>query len=67
VLFHRLTRRTNNPFGKTEEQHRRIAADLADVEPLLRQAATHEIDTTRPLSEVVDDLIGIALSAAATP
>jgi dephospho-CoA kinase len=61
VVFERLARRTNNPFGKTPEDRRRIAADIAEVEPLLRQAATHEIDTSGPLSEVVDTLVSIAL------
>lgn len=60
VVLDRLERRTNNPFGKTAEQRLQILADIAEVEPLLRQAATHEIDTTAPLSEVVDILAGIA-------
>lgn len=60
VVFDRLERRTNNPFGKTPAERERIAADTAHVEPLLRQAATHEIDTSRPLDEVVAALIDIA-------
>ena len=64
VLFQRLDRRTDNSFGKTQEERQRIADDIAEVEPLLRDAATHEIDTTRPLAEVVDSLVDIALGAA---
>jgi dephospho-CoA kinase len=64
VVFHRLDRRTNNPFGKTPAEHERIADDIANVEPLLRQAASHEIDTTRPLTEVVDVLMRIAQEVA---
>lgn len=60
VVLDRLERRTNNPFGKTAEQRLQILADIAEVEPLLRQSATHEIDTTAPLSEVVDLLTRIA-------
>jgi shikimate kinase len=60
VVFDRLAQRTNNPFGKTQADRERIANDIAEVEPLLRQAATHEIATTRPLAEVVDTLIDIA-------
>jgi hypothetical protein len=56
VITDRLHTRTNNPFGKTEAERRQIA----NVEPLLRQAATHEIDTNRPLTEVVDTLMDIA-------
>ncbi|KDE96740.1 hypothetical protein Y900_030915 [Mycolicibacterium aromaticivorans JS19b1 = JCM 16368] len=62
VVFDRLARRTNNPFGKAQAERERIAGDIAHVEPLLRQAATHEIDTTRSLAEVVDALIDIARS-----
>lgn len=62
VVFDRLAQRTNNPFGKTHAERQRIANDIAEVEPLLRQAATHEIATTRPLAEVVDALVDIARS-----
>lgn len=62
VVFDRLAQRTNNPFGKTQAERQRIAADMAEVEPRLRQAATHEIATTRPLAEVVDALVAIARS-----
>jgi dephospho-CoA kinase len=50
VVLDRLERRTNNPFGKTVEQRLQILADIAEVEPMLRQAATHEIDTSASLS-----------------
>ena len=60
VVLNRLRRRTNNPFGKTADERARILADIAETEPLLRRSATHEIDTTRPLPEVVDILAYIA-------
>jgi broad-specificity NMP kinase len=60
TVFDRLDRRTNNPFGKTRAEREQIVNDIANVEPLLRQAATHEIDTARSLSEVVDMLASIA-------
>jgi hypothetical protein len=37
-----------------------ILDDLAEVEPLLRAGCSHELDASRPLAEVVDDLIAIA-------
>ena len=64
VVLDRIAHRTNNPFGKTAQERSRILADIAETEPLLRQSATHEIDTTRPLSEVVDVLAGIAAGGA---
>lgn len=63
VVLDRLRRRTNNPFGKSADERARILADIAEIEPLLRQSATHEIDTTRPLPEVVDALVAIAAKA----
>ncbi|MUL75926.1 AAA family ATPase [Mycolicibacterium sp. CBMA 226] len=64
VVLDRVQRRTNNPFGKTAEERARILADIEVIEPLLRQSATHEIDTTRPLPDVIDTLVGIAETAA---
>jgi hypothetical protein len=36
------------------------------VEPLLRATCTHELDASRPLDEVVADLIAIALRPKTT-
>jgi dephospho-CoA kinase len=66
IVFDRLKRRTNNPFGKTQSERERIANDIAEIEPLLRQAATHEINTTRTLTEVVEELVNIAQRVAPT-
>ncbi len=37
--------------------------DLREVEPRLRRVATHELDATRPLAEVVDEVERIGLGA----
>ncbi|MUL63018.1 hypothetical protein BOO86_00965 [Mycobacterium sp. CBMA 234] len=60
VVLQRIQLRTNNPFGKTAAEQSQILADIAEVEPLLRESATHEINTTRSLSEVTDILASIA-------
>jgi shikimate kinase len=59
VVMERIDRRTNNPFGKSAQERAQILADISEVEPLLRQAATHEVSTDRPLAEVVDTVAGI--------
>jgi shikimate kinase len=64
VLLQRIDRRTNNPFGKSAQERAQILADIAEVEPLLRQAATHEVSTDRPLAEVVEIVAGIQRSLA---
>ncbi|HEY7280759.1 MAG TPA: AAA family ATPase [Actinomycetota bacterium] len=60
VMFDRIERRTTNTYGKNPVERAMILDDLAQVEPLLRASCTHELDTSRPLDEVVDDLIAIA-------
>jgi dephospho-CoA kinase len=60
VILDRLARRRSNPFGRRAEERARILGDLAAVEPLLRAGATLEIDTRRPLDEVVGELERIA-------
>lgn len=60
VILRRVEQRTTNPYGKTAVERAMILADLAEVEPLLRSGCTHELDASRPLDDVVSDLIAIA-------
>jgi hypothetical protein len=60
VILDRIARRTTNDFGKSSAERERILHDLATVEPILRADCTHELDATRPLDEVVADLIAIS-------
>ncbi len=53
VLVERLATRTTNPYGKQPDELAAVLSNLANVEPLLRQGADHEIDTRAPLVEVV--------------
>ncbi len=54
VLIERVAARTNNPYGKAETEQSVIRQQVLDVEPLLRQGATLELDGRRPLSELAD-------------
>jgi NAD(P)-dependent dehydrogenase (short-subunit alcohol dehydrogenase family) len=67
VILDRVARRTTNDFGKTPAERAMILDDLAQVEPLLRASCTHEVDASRPLAEVVADLVAIASSPITTP
>jgi shikimate kinase len=60
VILDRIARRTTNDYGKTPLERAMILDDLARVEPLLREGCTHELDASRPLADIVDDLIAIA-------
>jgi len=57
TLLERVATRTGNPYGKSPEELSRILDDLENVEPLLRRAADHEIRTTAPLDDVVEDVL----------
>ena len=56
VLLHRIQRRTTNPYGQAPDQRKLVLRHLAEVEPLLRQTCTHEIDAAQPLTRVVAQL-----------
>ena len=57
VLLGRIASRTTNEYGKTDEERELILGHLAEVEPLLRATCTHEIDASRPIDEVVAELV----------
>jgi len=59
VILDRVARRTTNDYGKIPLERAMILEDLAVVVPLVREGCTHELDASRPLDEVVADLIAI--------
>jgi shikimate kinase len=64
VIVERLATRTTNPYGKRPEEIARTLALLETIEPLLRRGATHVIDATVPLGEVVETVLQIASGSA---
>ncbi|MUK00653.1 AAA family ATPase [Vibrio cholerae] len=63
VLIERVSIRTNNPCGNGGTEQSVIRQQVLDVEPLLRQGATLELDGRRPLSELVDAVERLMASA----
>jgi hypothetical protein len=59
VTIERLASRMNNPYGKRKNEVADVLRYKATVEPLLRKAATAEIDTSIPLPEVVARVLEI--------
>ena len=57
VMVERLATRTTNSFGKHPDELAQIMQDRADVEPLLRRAASLELDTSGTLDHVVASLL----------
>lgn len=56
VLLERVRVRATNDFGKSHAERAAIVRDHREVEPILRGAATHVIDTSDPEEVVVDAL-----------
>ena len=59
VLLRRVANLAN-PFGSTAADRAKITSDLAKFEPRLRSGADHQIETTKPLSVVADQLEKLA-------
>ena len=60
VMAERLRTRTNNPHGQQPGEIERALGLVETVEPLLRKAADHEIDTSASLDEVVGKVLEVA-------
>jgi len=54
ILIERLTTRTTNPYGKDPAELAAVLGYQQTVEPLLRAAATLEVVTTIPITQVAD-------------
>lgn len=59
VILERVDSRITNGYGKATEERDLIIFHHRTVEPLLRATCTHEVDASRPLQEVVDELVAI--------
>lgn len=60
VMVARLATRTTNQYGKRPDEVARVLGQLETVEPLLRRAATYEINTSAPLEQVVASVLRLA-------
>ncbi|WP_109420724.1 AAA family ATPase [Mycobacteroides franklinii] len=54
VAIARVGSRTDNPYGRTEAERNEIAQNTREIEPLLRESATLELDGRLPVSELAD-------------
>ena len=62
VILERLQSRTNSAYGKRPEEITQVLYNSHTIEPLLRKAAGHEIDTCTPLEEVVAEVLRVTLN-----
>jgi shikimate kinase len=56
VLIERVSVRTNNPYGNSEADQSAIRQYILDVEPLLRNGVTLELDARRPVPDLADEV-----------
>jgi len=61
ITVRRLASRANNPYGKRPDDVADVLRYKATIEPMLRESATAEIDTSIPLAEVVSRVLEISL------
>jgi len=59
VMIERIQGRTSNAFGKSHDELTQILNDLESIEPRLRAGAHVEIETDRPLPEVLADVLAL--------
>jgi broad-specificity NMP kinase len=61
VLLERVTKRTNNPYGKSDKERAEIIENTKCIEPLLRSGCDLEIDTSQlSVQQVANELIRLA-------
>ena len=56
VLLSRLQNRTGNPYGKSDEDRRRVLDDIREIVPRLQRIAHAEVGTDAPLDDVVTEV-----------
>lgn len=54
TMLERIAKRTDNPYGKSEEQQAEIRHYTETVEPLLRKGADLELSGLLPVKELAD-------------
>lgn len=59
VIMKRLEARSPDGYGNTYEERQKISVLVSTIEPLLRDCADHEIDTTRPVDATVDEILRV--------
>lgn len=59
TIMQRLEARSAESYGSTDEERQKVGELLATIEPLLRQSADHEIDTSGPVEVAVEEILKV--------
>jgi shikimate kinase len=57
TIMERLAARSPGNYGHVADERRKVADLISTIEPLLRKSADHEIDTRRPTTATVDEIL----------
>ncbi|MBN9233644.1 MULTISPECIES: shikimate kinase [Phyllobacteriaceae] len=60
TIMQRVSARMSSGYGGVAEERRKIAELIELIEPLLRESADHEIDSSGPLQATVDRILQVA-------
>ena len=60
TIMQRLEARPSGVYGKAPEDRQKVQLLITHIEPLLRQSADYEIDTTGSVSAIVTDILRIS-------
>ena len=59
TIMERLAARSPGNYGHAADERRKVADLISTIEPLLRESADHEIDTSRPTAATVNEILRI--------
>ncbi|MBV9172787.1 MAG: AAA family ATPase [Chloroflexi bacterium] len=62
MISERLASRTTNPYGKHPDELARVLRLQQTVEPMLRRAASLEVDTSAPIDQVIEIILNLVRS-----
>jgi dephospho-CoA kinase len=57
IMLDRVRRRTDNPYGKRDAEIAQIKENVRLFEPQLRRMASHEIDASLPIRDVLEAIL----------
>jgi shikimate kinase len=60
TIMTRLEARSFDGYGHTGQDRQKVGELIATIEPMLRESATHEIDTRRPVQATVDEILKLS-------
>jgi len=60
TIMQRVSARMSGGYGGVVEERRKIAELIELIEPLLRESADHEIDSSGPVAATVDRILQVA-------